>query len=116
MGALQPDHAMAIVDTQHVEKPAERPARLARLPRIRVAQIVMDYLAHGWTAEDVCRQYPHLMPAEVHAAMTYYYDHRAEVDAEIREELDAVRAARTAAPVTPFELRMGLAGARDRRE
>ena len=29
----------------HVEKQDEQPWRLERLPRIRVAQIVMDYLA-----------------------------------------------------------------------
>ena len=30
--------------------------RLRRLPRIRVAQIVMDYLAYGWSVEEICRQ------------------------------------------------------------
>lgn len=101
---------MATIESAHVEKHADHPARLVRLPRIRVAQIVMDYLAHGWTAEDICRQYSHLTPAEVHAAMTYYYDHRAEIDAEIRAEILANRAARTAAPPTPFELRMQASG------
>jgi hypothetical protein len=33
----------------HIEMPPDGVARLRRLPRIRVAQIVMDYLAHGWS-------------------------------------------------------------------
>ena len=37
----------------HIEKIADSPARLARLPRIRVAQIVMDYLAHGEELDEV---------------------------------------------------------------
>jgi uncharacterized protein (DUF433 family) len=71
----------------HIEKPLEEPARLARIPRIRVAQIVMDYLAYGWSADEMCRQHPYLKPAEAHTAMAYYFDHQAEVDAEIQEEL-----------------------------
>ncbi len=36
----------------HIEAVAGEPARLRRVPRVRVAQIVMDYLTHGWSAED----------------------------------------------------------------
>ena len=39
----------------HIEKPEGQPARLQRLPRVRVAQIVMDYLAYGWSADEMCR-------------------------------------------------------------
>jgi len=71
----------------HLEKPADGPARLARLPRIRVAQIVLDYLAYGWSVDEMCRQHDYLSPAEAHAAMAYYFDHRQEIDAEIQSEL-----------------------------
>lgn len=70
----------------HLEKLEGRPAHLKRIPRVRVAQIVMDYLAHGWSADEIHRQYPHLRKAEVHSAMAYYFDHTDEIDAEIREE------------------------------
>jgi len=70
----------------------------------------MDYLAHGWSPDEMCRHYPHLTPAETHAAMTYYYDHQAENDAEIQAELTEVRAARAAASPTPFMLRMQAKG------
>jgi hypothetical protein len=35
----------------HIQKLPEQPARLERLPRVRIAQIVMDYLAYGWSVE-----------------------------------------------------------------
>lgn len=70
----------------HIECAPGQPPRLERLPRVRVAQIVMDYLAHGWSADEICRQHPHLLTAEVHAAMAFYCDHQAEIDAEIRIE------------------------------
>lgn len=101
---------MASVAHEHIEKHTGEPARLARLPRIRVAQIVMDYLAHGWSPDEMCRHYPHLTPAEAHAAMMYYYDHQAEIDAELRSELLEVRAGQASATPTPFELRMHAKG------
>ncbi len=72
----------------HVEKEPGAPARLTRNPRIRVAQIAADYLAYGWSVDEMCRQHPYLTVAEAHAAMCYYFDHQAEVDAEIEEELE----------------------------
>jgi hypothetical protein len=58
----------------------------------------------------MCSHYPHLAPAEAHAAMMYYYDHQAEIDAEIQAELSEIRSAKAAAPPTPFELRMRAKG------
>jgi hypothetical protein len=46
----------------------------------------MDYLAHGWSAEEMCRQQRYLRPGEVHAAMGYCFDHLDEIDEEIRAE------------------------------
>ena len=71
----------------HIESTAGSPARLQRVPRIRVAQIAMDYLAHGWSAQEMCRQHPSLKPAEIHAALGYYFDHQDEIDAEIEAEV-----------------------------
>jgi hypothetical protein len=51
----------------------------------------MDYLGRGLGPEDIVRHFPYLTLAEVHAAMTYYHDHRDEIDAEIRSELDQLK-------------------------
>jgi uncharacterized protein (DUF433 family) len=98
------------VSYPHIEESEGQPARLRRHPRIRVAQIVMDYLAHGWSVEEMCRQHPNLNPAEVHAAMAYYFDHQPSIDAEITEELSRVRADAATSPASPFFLRMRSAG------
>lgn len=71
----------------HIRKADGEASRLERLPRVRVAQIVADHLGYGWSAEEIVRQHPHLLPAEVHAALAYYFDHRAEIDAELAAEL-----------------------------
>ncbi len=86
----------------HIEKPENQPARLQRLPRIRVAQIVMDYLAYGWSVEEICRQHLYLTPAEAHAAMGYYFDHQEEIDQEIDQEWEQVQATLPRANRSPF--------------
>jgi uncharacterized protein (DUF433 family) len=94
----------------HIEQPPCGPARLARVPRVRVAQIVMDYLAYGWSAEEMCRQHPYLTPAEAHMAMAYYYDHREAIDREIADEVEQVRRDKSRASPSPFQARMRAQG------
>lgn len=86
-------------------------ARFSRLPRIRVAQIVVDQMAHGWSAEEILRQYPHLTPAEVHAALAYYFDHRAAIDAEIRREWSEAERAASEGANLPLAIRLRAAAA-----
>jgi hypothetical protein len=94
----------------HIEKAPGDTARLKRLPRIRVMQIVIDYLNHGWSADEICIHYPHLRRAEVHSAMAYYFDHQAEIDAEIEHEQHLIDESRANAKPTPAELRLRKLG------
>jgi Protein of unknown function (DUF433) len=94
----------------HLQKLNNQPVHLQRLPHIRVAQIVMDYLTHGWSVDEICRQHPHLLPAEAHAAMTYYFDHPDEIEAEIQQELQQVQHLRATATPSRFLTRMRTEG------
>jgi hypothetical protein len=94
----------------HIEKAENQPARLQRLPRIRVAQIVMDYLAYGWSVEEICRQHLYLTPAEAHATMGYYFDHQEEIDQEIRQERQQVQESISQSSQSPFYIRMKAKG------
>lgn len=49
----------------------------------KVKEVVLDKLAHNSTPEEMHEQYPHLSLAQIHAALSYYYEHQAEVDADI---------------------------------
>ncbi|MGJ3250873.1 MAG: DUF433 domain-containing protein [Elainellaceae cyanobacterium] len=99
-----------IIPYPHIEKIEGQAARLTRLPRIRVAQIVMDYLAHGWSVGELCRHYPYLQPAEAHAAMAYYFDNQPELDTEIRQEWLQVQQETDSVPLSPFAIRMKAQG------
>jgi uncharacterized protein (DUF433 family) len=94
----------------HIEKLDGAPARLQRVPRVRVAQIAMDYIAHGWSADEMCRQHAYLRPAEVHAALGYYFDHQAEIDGEIRKEFHEYETLAQSSGRSPFFIRMKAKG------
>ena len=68
--------------------------------------IVADYLWRGWSAEEIARQYPYLTPAEVHAAMTYYFDHREEIEDELVAEYREVESWKKAHPTPPLLVRL----------
>src|SRR5579863_2065797 len=90
----------------HIVKENGQSARLEKHARVRVAQIVMDYLAYGWSADEIRRQHPHLTLAEVHAAMGDYYDHQHEIDAEISAELEEVDRALASSHRSPVWLKL----------
>jgi hypothetical protein len=94
----------------HIRKSSAQPASLERVPHLRVSQIVADYLAHGWSPEEMCRQHPGMTLSEAYSAMAYYFDNSAEIDAELQSELDQVEAARRSAQPTPFVLRLRALG------
>lgn len=59
------------------------------VPRIagtntKVIEVAVDKLAHGSSPEEMHFQYPHLSLAQIHAALSFYYEHQAELDAEIQ--------------------------------
>ena len=101
---------MATTAYPHVIKENGQPARLEKHPRVRVAMIVMDYLAYGWSPDEIRRQHPHLVLAEVHATMGYYYDHQQEIEAEITAELDEVDRASENPERSPIWLKLKTRG------
>jgi uncharacterized protein (DUF433 family) len=68
---------------------------------VKVIEVVLDSKAYRMTAEAIHAQYPHLSLAQIHAALSYYYDHQAEYDAEIvrqEQQYEQLRAANLDSP------------------
>jgi uncharacterized protein (DUF433 family) len=55
--------------------------------RIRVQDIVAWHERQGQSPDDIVEQFPQLSLADVHAALTYYFDHRDHVDRQIAEDV-----------------------------
>jgi uncharacterized protein (DUF433 family) len=77
----------------------------------RVLEIVLDQLAHGWSPEEIHFQHgAQLSMAQIHAALSFYYDHQAELDAEIQSEMDEVARLRAQVGDSPLRQRIRSAG------
>ena len=60
----------------------------------KVVELVAKVRAYGWSPEELAYQLPHLTLGQVHSALAYYWDHAAEVDADLKrrdEEVEAIR-------------------------
>src|SRR5262249_41205766 len=55
--------------------------------RIEVSLIAWCY-KQGHTVDEILQSYPHLAPAQVHDALSYYFDHQPEIEEEIRLNQD----------------------------
>ena len=53
--------------------------------RFSVRSVVQYVLRQGMTPEELVQQFPHLTLAQVYDAISYYYDHTAELNRDIRE-------------------------------
>ena len=56
--------------------------------KVKVFEIVLDKIAHGWSPEEIHFQHPNLSLAQIHGALTYYYENQDKVDDQIRRGLE----------------------------
>jgi uncharacterized protein (DUF433 family) len=66
--------------------------------RIKVKHVAIWHEQQGMTPTEIVATYPTITLAQVHAALAYYYDHRAEIQAEIEEERRFVEDLRAGQP------------------
>ena len=48
-------------------------------------RLIASYYKQGVDPDEVLRLYPHLSPAALYDALSYYHDHQAEVEQDIKE-------------------------------
>jgi uncharacterized protein (DUF433 family) len=72
----------------------------------KVVEVVLDKMAYGWSPEEMHFQHPHLSLAQIHAALSYYYEHQAEVDADIEKRDRYVEELRAQQPDSPLRQRL----------
>jgi uncharacterized protein (DUF433 family) len=100
---------MPVVAIEHIEVDDKGVARIAG-KRTKVIQIVMDKMAYHWTPEEIQAQHPHLTLAQIHAAFAYYYDHKAELDAQIEEDSRLAEEMRAQAGPSPIAAKLRALG------
>ncbi|HJT32900.1 MAG TPA: DUF433 domain-containing protein [Pirellulales bacterium] len=60
----------------------------------------------GWGPEEIQAEHPHLSLADVHAALAFYYDHQAQLDAQIEQDQKDAEALWAAAGESPVARRL----------
>ena len=55
--------------------------------RVKVIEVVLDKIAHGWSPEEIHFQHPNLSLAQVYGALTYYYENQEKLDQQMAEDL-----------------------------
>jgi uncharacterized protein (DUF433 family) len=73
---------MSTIATAHIEIDENGVAWISGT-KVKVIEIVIDRIVHGSSPEEMYFQYPHLSLAQIHAALAYYYDNQAALEAEI---------------------------------
>ncbi len=57
--------------------------------RFTVRSVVSYVLHQGLAPEDLAKEFTHLRPAQIHAALSCYYDHKQEIDRELEENSES---------------------------
>jgi uncharacterized protein (DUF433 family) len=56
--------------------------------RITVKHIVLDHQREGMSPDEIVSAYPSLTLSDIYAALAFYHDHRADIDADIKADDD----------------------------
>lgn len=79
---------------------------------MKVVELVLDHLAYGWSPEELHFQHPYLTLGQIHSALAYYWDHQAELDADIARRLASIEQTRQTTTPTPLVARLKAKGLR----
>jgi uncharacterized protein (DUF433 family) len=81
-------YAMNILSKEHISKTPGLCGGRACIAghRIRVMDVVALHKMHGISPSEIVSQYPEISLADVYAALAYYHDNRAEIDADFESE------------------------------
>ena len=56
--------------------------------KVKVIEVVLDKVAYGSSPEEIHFQHPNLSLAQIHGALTYYYENQDKVDEQISRGLE----------------------------
>ena len=69
---------------------------------MKVVELVLDHLAYGWSSEELHFQHPHLTMGQIHSALAYYWDHKADLDQDIERRLQRIDQLQQTTPSLPL--------------
>lgn len=76
----------------------------------KVAELVAEAAAHGWSPEEQAYQHPHLSLGQIHSALAYYWDHKDAIEADLQRREALVDEIRSAAGEHPLVAKLRAQG------
>jgi uncharacterized protein (DUF433 family) len=73
---------------------------------MKVVELVLDHLAYGWSPEEVHFQHPYLSMGQIHSALAFYWDHKAELDQDLERRLQFIDQVQQTTRPTPLAERL----------
>ena len=70
--------------------------------RIRVWDVFVHHERLGKSPDEIVRAYPHITLADVHAALAYYWDHKDQIDQQMRDADEFVAQLQDSNEVSPL--------------
>lgn len=96
--------------TQHIRLDSAGIAWVDDTP-YKVTQIIQEALAYGWSPEEIVYQhYGDLTLAQVHAALSFYYDNRQDIDSLLEKESEAFKNLRQGSLDSPARQKLRAKG------
>ena len=106
----EPNVSSELSDSPNAANPAGIGERIVSTPgtcggkpriaghRIKVADVAVWYERMGLSPDEIVSTWPSISLSDVHAALAYYYDHRDQIDADIRAGEEFVEKFRAGQP------------------
>jgi uncharacterized protein (DUF433 family) len=69
---------------------------------IKVVELIMAQMSHGWSPEELHFQHPYLTLGQIYSALAFYWDHKQELDADIEQREQFARQSRAEAGPSPL--------------
>jgi uncharacterized protein (DUF433 family) len=99
----------SITAYEHVELDANGTPFVAGTT-MKVIELVMARMAHGWSPEELHFQHPYLSLGQIFSALAYYWDHKDMLDADIERRLEFAEQSRQAAEPSPLVAKLRAQG------
>ena len=77
---------------------------------MKVVELVTSIHAYGWSPEELHFQYPHLRMSQIYSALAYYWEHKEEIDADVKRRFESSEQMRLEAGESPLAKRLRQEG------
>lgn len=94
---------MAAIETryQHIVLDDHGVPRIAGT-NMKVIELVVAHMAYGWSPDELAFQFPYLTLGQIHSALAYYWDHKHQIDEQIKRDDALVVQLRQSLPEAPI--------------